>query len=147
MDGGWALYAEELALRGGYASTNAKVRIAMLVDLIRADARLIASVRIHTKQMPRDAAIEMLRTKGYWSRAEAAEEADRALVDHDAAAPALGRLAILALRDDFKKARGASFSEREFHDRLTSFGSAPISALRRIMVPGGVSLLGPANPS
>jgi hypothetical protein len=147
MNGGWALYAEELALRRGFATEEPKTRIAMLVDLIRADLRLIASVRIHTKQMPRDAVSDLLRTRGYWSRPEADEEAERILGDLDAAAPALGRLAIAALRDDAKKAGGASFVERDFHDRLLSYGSAPITVLRRAILPeGGDGLLPPLKP-
>lgn len=146
MTGGWGLYAEELALRRGYASDLAKVRIAMLVDLIRADLRLIACVRIHAKQMPRADAAEWLRNKGYWSRPEAVEEAERVLVDPDAAASALGRLAILALREDVKKAKGAAFVDRVFHDTLTAYGAAPISALRRAMLAQGAgALLGPAK--
>lgn len=146
MSGGWGLYAEELALRRGYAPNEPKVRIAMLVDLVRADLRLIAQVRMHTKAMPRQAAAEYLKSRGYWSRPEADEETERLLVDPDAAAPALGRLALLALREDVKKAQGAKFVDIEFHDRLTSFGTAPISALRRVMLPQGPGgLLGSAK--
>jgi len=146
MTGGWGLYAEELALRRGYATSDPKVRIAMLVDLVRSDLRLIAQARMHAKSMPRQAAAEYLKTRGYWSRPESDEEAERLLADPDNAAPALGRLALLALREDVKKAQGAKFVDIEFHDRLTSFGAAPISALRRVMLPQGQGgLLGSAK--
>jgi len=49
MTGGWGLYAEELALRRGYAASDPKVRIAMLVDPHPGGLRLIAQVRIHVE--------------------------------------------------------------------------------------------------
>jgi uncharacterized protein (DUF885 family) len=118
----------------------------MLVDLIRADLRLIAQVRLHAKAAPRAAVSELLMNRGYWSRPEADEEVERILVDPDAATAPLGRLAILALREDVKKAQGAKFVDIQFHDKLTSFGAAPLSAVRRVFLPQSPgALLGAAK--
>lgn len=133
---GWNLYAEELAVREGFQKGDSRVKIAMLTDLIRADARLAAGVRLHTLQLANAEAASWLAQEGFWPREVAAYEVERLLLDLDAGAPALGRLALLALRDDVKKSKGASFSPREFHDRLLSFGSAPVSAVRKVMLPG-----------
>jgi uncharacterized protein (DUF885 family) len=46
----------------------------------------------------------------------------------------LGKLEILKLREDYRKARGASFSLEEFHNRFLSQGTPPIKIIRRAML-------------
>ena len=46
----------------------------------------------------------------------------------------LGKLEILKLREDYKKARGAGFSLEEFHNRFLSQGIPPIKVVRRAML-------------
>jgi len=87
-----------------------------------------------------------LAREGYWPRDVASIEVARLLADPDAAAPALGRLELLALRDDVAKMKGKAFNAREFHVRLLSLGVAPVSALRQVLFPGsGAALLGAAK--
>lgn len=142
---GWALYAGELAVRGGLQKGDARLKMAMLADAIRADARLAASVRVHTLQLAPSEAASWLAREGFWPREVAAYEADRILVDADSGAPALGRLALIALRDDVKREKRASFSQSELHDRVLSFGGAPISAVRKVVLPGEERSLLPAS--
>jgi hypothetical protein len=138
---GWALYAEELCMRSGFKADDPKIRLAVLADLIRADAGLIASVRLHAKQTSFSDTTDYLSREAYWPRIVAATEVDRLLGDPGAACPALGRLEILALREDAKKAGGKLFVPRQFHERLLSFGEAPISILRRTILPSGPNAL------
>lgn len=146
MSEGWPLYAEELAVKGGFGASEKRIMAAGLLDLIRADARLAASVRLHAMGMTAPEAATWLASAGYWPRDVASIEVERLLADPDAAAPALGRLELLALRDDVAKAKGKAFSAREFHGRLLSLGVAPVSALRQVLFPGsGTDLLGAAK--
>jgi uncharacterized protein (DUF885 family) len=134
MSEGWGLYAEEIATRGGFGGGDQKLKLAMLADLIRADARLIASIRMQVSGLSLAGAADWLSGEAFWAQDEAALETDRLFGDPDRAAAALGRLAILKLASDVKTSKGATFSARDFHAQLLSFGSAPISALRKIFL-------------
>jgi len=136
MNEGWPLYAVDLTTLGGFGADAGRTRMAGLVGLIRADARLIAAIRIHAQGLPPADAAAWLSREGFWSRDEAAFEVEQLLADPDAPAAALGRLAIIALREDVKKAKGPSFSAREFHERLLVHGYAPVSVLRRAAFAG-----------
>jgi uncharacterized protein (DUF885 family) len=49
-----------------------------------------------------------------------------------------GKEAILELRSEYQKARGADYSEREFHERLMSQGTIPLGYIRdRVLHPEG----------
>ncbi|MDH5402540.1 MAG: DUF885 domain-containing protein, partial [Candidatus Heimdallarchaeota archaeon] len=46
----------------------------------------------------------------------------------------LGKLMIMKLRDDYQKEKGEDYSIKEFHDRLLSYGSPPITVVRKLML-------------
>jgi uncharacterized protein (DUF885 family) len=46
----------------------------------------------------------------------------------------LGRRAILSLRSEARRRRGARFDLRQFHDQLLSYGSVPPSLLRDLLL-------------
>ena len=137
MDEGWPLYSEELAVRQGFRSDDPRIKVAMLTDMIRADARLIASVRLHAMGASGGEMVAFLEREAYISKFEAAAETLRLLASPDGACPGLGRLAILALRDDLRRKQGDRFVLRTFHEKLLAYGSAPISVMRRILLGAG----------
>ncbi len=48
----------------------------------------------------------------------------------------LGKLQILQLREDVKKAKGAEFSLQKFHDEFVKQGGIPVQLIRKIVLPG-----------
>ena len=136
IEEGWALYAEEASVRGGFGADDPKLFVAMLADVIRADARLIASVRLHALGAPAKEVSSWLAREAYWSQGEANYETSKLLSDPDRCCAALGRLEIIALRDRLQSKQGKTFSPRVFHARLLGFGSAPISASWRALAGG-----------
>jgi uncharacterized protein (DUF885 family) len=78
-----------------------------------------------------------LEREAYIQKSEAAAETLRLLASPDRACPGLGRLAILALRDDVRRKQGDQFILRAFHEKLLAYGSAPISVMRRILLGTG----------
>ena len=51
----------------------------------------------------------------------------------------LGKLQIYKLREYYRRAKGASFTLRGFHDEFVRQGGLPIKLIRRIMLPGDTS--------
>ena len=146
MDEGWGLYAEELAVRLGFGSDDPKLKVGMLADMIRADARVSASVRLHTMGIPPAEVAAWLASEAYWPKLVAMDETAKLLADPTASDAGFGRLALIALRDDVKKLKGSAFVAQAFHMRLLSYGQAPIAALRRIFLPGSAApLVGPSK--
>ena len=84
---------------------------------------------------------------GRWSRAcassatrrssrksSARREAERGTFDPTYLVYTAGKLALLKLRHDWQEQQGGKPSLRAFHDALLAQGSAPIWALRRLML-------------
>jgi uncharacterized protein (DUF885 family) len=74
--------------------------------------------------------------KCFLPAAPAYEEALRGSFDPGYLAYTLGKLQILKLRDDYRRAKGKEFRLQTFHDEFVRQGSIPIKLIRRILLPG-----------
>ncbi len=127
---GWGLYAERLADEMELFEDEAE-RLGML-DLqgMRA-ARLVADTGIHAFGWSRERAIALLEDTGV-PPVDAAIETDRYItLPGQALSYRIGQLEIQRHRTEAAERDGPTFSLPDFHDRLLSLGSLPLSALRR----------------
>ncbi len=127
---GWALYCEELMWEQGFY-TDPKTRLLQLKDILWRACRVVIDVQLHTGEMTIDDAVKMLVETALLEKENAISEVKRYSQSPTQPMSYLaGKLAILDLRNEYKKVRGEQFNLKEFHDRLLSFGSLPIQLIR-----------------
>lgn len=128
---GWALYSERLAGELGLYHSKEEKLGALNYEAWRA-VRLVVDTGLHAKGWTRDEALAYFLANTGHSKIEAENEIDRYVMwPGQALAYKMGQLEILEMRDEAKKALGALFDLREFHDRLLSHGAVPMAAARR----------------
>jgi len=128
MAEGWASYAVDLAEEAGlltsseaYGQHRARIRMA---------ARAVVDVRLHQGRLSLEEAIAFYVSRVGMSVAAARGEAVKnSLFPGAACMYLLGWRTIWQLRHELQ----ARMSLREFHDRLLSFGSVPVSLIARAM--------------
>jgi uncharacterized protein (DUF885 family) len=119
---GWGLYVEELMTELGYLDSPA-TRLLRLKDLLWRAARVTVDVGLATGEMSFDDAVRFMVERPRLEPPNAVAEVRRyTLTPLQPSSYALGRAAILALRD---KARAAGWGMRLFHDRVLGAGSLP----------------------
>jgi uncharacterized protein (DUF885 family) len=133
---GWAHYAEQMMLEEGFANGDPKIKMGQLADALLRLCRLVVGIRLHTEGMTVEEGTRFFMANAYMGETPSRIEAERGTFDPTYLVYAVGKLAILKLRDDYKRSRGAEYSLREFHDRLLSNGNAPIRMHRQLMMPG-----------
>ena len=133
---GWAHYAEALMVEQGFGGGNPRFAMAQLSDALTRICRLLAGIRVHTRQWTVDDAQRCFEREAWVSPPAARREAERAAYDPTYGGYFLGKMAILTLRRDLQAAEGARFSLRRFHERLMTNGIAPIRAHRALLLPG-----------
>ncbi len=127
---GWALYAEQLADEMGLFSGELD-RLGMFGSQNFRAVRLVVDSGLHAFGWTRPQAIEYLQAHTTLNANEAASEIDRYVIwPGQATAYMLGRLEILAAREEWREAAGAAFDIRTFHDRVLEDGSVPLTFLR-----------------
>lgn len=132
---GWALYCEELMAHSGiYKDTSGAIINALEGVRFRA-VRIIVDVMLQTRQYSYEDAVNFMATTLKGNPVFYAREVKRYITDPGQASSYLvGKLQILDLLDDYKRAMADKFILKDFHDKLISHGSIPVKLVRRIMM-------------
>ncbi|MBV9746429.1 MAG: DUF885 domain-containing protein, partial [Acidobacteriia bacterium] len=131
---GWAHYSEQMMLDQGYGNGDLKLRLGQLQDALLRDARYIGGIQMHTGNMSFEQALDFFVKEGYQTRPMAEKEAKRGTSDPTYLVYTLGKLEILKLREDYRKAKGSQFSLEEFHNAFMKQGTPPIKIVRRALL-------------
>ena len=128
---GWAHYCEQMMVDEGFGGGDPKVRLAQLQEALLRDVRYVTGIKLHTAGWTVEQGTKLFQEKAFQERANAFEEARRGTYNPTYLYYTLGKLEILALRDEYRSRKGASL--REFHDAFVAQGSLPIPLVRKIL--------------
>lgn len=133
---GWAHYGEQMMIEQGFGGGDPKIRLAQLSEALLRDCRYVAGIQLHTQGMTVEQAAKLFVERGFQEPANAYEEARRGTYNPTYLYYTLGKLEILKLREDYRKAKGAQFSLERFHDDFIKCGPLPVKLVRQILLPG-----------
>ena len=127
---GWALYAEQLADEMKLFSGELD-RLGMFGSQNWRAVRLVVDSGMHSFGWTRQQAIDYMMAHTTANATDATSEIDRYIIwPGQATAYMLGRLEILAAREEARAAAGNTFDIKAFHDRVLEDGSVPLTFLR-----------------
>ncbi len=128
---GWALYAESLGEEMGIYRTPYEEFGRLSAEMWRA-CRLVVDTGLHAFGWSRERAIRYLADTAGIHESAAIAEVDRYILDPgQALGYKVGELRIQALRARAKRALGARFDLRRFHNALLDDGALPLDVLDR----------------
>jgi uncharacterized protein (DUF885 family) len=129
---GWGLYSEELMAELGYYTDEERL-MQLEWTLVRA-ARVVIDVGLHTQGMSFDDAVKMLTDRVHLEKTLAVSEVKRyTMTPTQPLSYLVGREAIFAMRDRYKKQRGDAFALRDFHAEVLGHGTIPVGLISREM--------------
>jgi uncharacterized protein (DUF885 family) len=129
---GWATYAEQLMVENGFGGEELKMQ--MLKMRLRMLINVIIDQKIHTAGMTEQQAMAMMMNEGYQEEGEAAGKWRRAcLSSTQLSTYYVGNLEMNEIRKSYEKQLGDEFNQKEYHDKLLSFGSPPPRFVRQLM--------------
>jgi uncharacterized protein (DUF885 family) len=131
---GWAHYSEQMILDEGFADGDPKIRLAQLHDALLRDCRYIVGIKLHTAGWTVEQGKQFFMKEGYQEAEGAFQESRRGTYNPTYLYYTLGKLQILKLREDYKKAKGADYSLLKFHDAFIRLGSIPLKQIRKLML-------------
>lgn len=131
---GWGLYTETLMHETGYLD-DPKVHLIYVKNSLWRAVRVVVDVGLHALGMSFEEAVSMLQEKLRMEHHMAAGEVRRYTMSPTyQSSYLLGRTAILELRDAYQEKAGPAFSLKAFHDKLLSYGSAPMTLIAQAML-------------
>lgn len=121
---GWALYCEELLYDLGYYK-DPRMRLMQLKDELWRACRVTIDVKLHTKQMSYEEAVNFLVDVAKLQKVNAEAEVKRyTSTPTQPMSYVIGKKQVMELKKEYKG------SLKEFHDKLLSFGSIPVKLIR-----------------
>ena len=126
---GWALYSEQLGKDIGFYQDPVSDYGRLSSELFRA-VRLVVDTGIHAKGWTRDQVVDFMRKSGAVDEPTIQSETDRYIAwPAQALSYKIGQLKFRELRERGRKALGANFDIRTFHDEMLNGGSMPLDLL------------------
>ncbi len=126
---GWAHYGELVALEEGFRAEDPRFAAGVALEALVRVTRLACAIGLHTGGMTVAAAARRFAEDALLQGSAAMSEARRGTFEPTYGRYTWGKLAILDVREQAKKAWGADFSLARFHRALLDLGSPPIGLL------------------
>jgi hypothetical protein len=130
---GWGTFCERLMLDQGWGGPLE--RLAHLKKQLENVARAIVDVRVHTRDMSRDAVLRFVKDEALQDEQFAANMWVRAITSSPQITTYhLGYREVTRLYEDVRRARGPAFRLREFMDGMMALGPVPLRHYRERML-------------
>jgi uncharacterized protein (DUF885 family) len=132
---GWALYGEEMLMRTGlYPEASASQGQILRLSRYRS-ARIGVDVNLHTGRWTFEQAVKYFMEAGGLDREAAEGEAAGAASDPTQKISYItGKWQIMRLLGKYRDRKGSAFRLGDFHDKLLSYGSLPLSIVEWLML-------------
>jgi len=128
---GWALYSERIVEEVGAYADPYQAYGHLQADLLRA-MRLVVDTGLHAMKWSRQQAVDYFHESSSLPEPEVQSETDRYMAwPGQALGYKIGQLRMLDLREKAKRALGAKFDVRAFHDEVLSGGAMPLDVLEQ----------------
>lgn len=131
---GWAHYGEQMMVEQGLENGDKRLKLAMLHKALRRCCRYLVALKMHTKGMTLDEAVSFFMNEAHEERANAERESRRGAIDATYLVYTLGKLQIMSLREDYKKAKGDKFTLLDFHNAFLGTGAPPVKMIREVLL-------------
>jgi len=131
---GWAVYTERMMLESGYENSD-EMWLMYYKWNLRTTCNTILDYSVHTKEMSKEAALNLLMNEAFQQKAEAEGKWRRVSVTQvQLCSYFTGYTEIYDFREELKKHAGEKFNLKQFHEKFLSYGSAPVKYIKDLML-------------
>lgn len=132
---GWAVYSELMMLENGYGNNEPEMWLLYYKWNLRSVCNTILDISVHTKNMSKDDALDLLTNQAFQQKTEAEGKWHRVQVTSvQLTSYFTGFYEITKLREAYKKKMGNAYKLKKFNEQFLSYGSAPVKYIRQILL-------------
>lgn len=132
---GWAVYTERMMLENGYGNNEDEMWLMYYKWNLRSTCNTILDYSVHTKNMSKEDALNLLINEAFQQKTEAEGKWKRVSVTQvQLCCYFTGYTEIYDFREELKKEQGDKFSLKQFHEKFLSYGSAPVKYIKELMM-------------
>jgi len=128
---GWPIFLEDMFMEKGYGNYDLRMRINQLKLLLKNVIDFQMDINVHEGTWTKEKVVEYMTVRGFMTKAEAERRWRQIVLSPGEGALAyIGYQEILDMEKDARKLKGDAFNEKEFLQKLLSYGAIPLRTLR-----------------
>jgi hypothetical protein len=132
---GWPIFLEDMFVESGYGNFDLRMRLNQLKLLLKTVIDFQMDISVHQGTYTKEKVIETMTVRGFMTKAEAERRWHWIVLNPgDGAQTYIGYQEILDLEKDCRKLMGEAFNNKDFLQKLLSYGAIPLRALKIKMV-------------
>ena len=128
---GWPIFLEDMFMEKGYGNYDLRMRINQLKLLLKNVIDFQMDINVHEGTWTKEKVVEYMTVRGFMTKAEAERRWRQIVLSPGEGALAyIGYQEILDMEKDARKLKGDAFNEKDFLQKLLSYGAIPLRTLR-----------------
>jgi hypothetical protein len=128
---GWPLYLEDMLVLNGYNNFDLRCRLNELKVLLKTVIGFQMDMNVHEGTYNREQVVNYMMRGGFMTQAEAERHWDFIVLNPgESSLPYIGYQEILDIEQDYRKLKGNAFNQKEFLQKLLSYGAIPLRTLK-----------------
>ena len=132
---GWAVYSELMMLENGYGNNEPEMWLLYYKWNLRSVCNTILDISVHTKNMSKEDALDLLTNQAFQQKTEAEGKWHRVQVTNvQLTSYYTGFKEITDLRSLWKEKQGNNYTLKAFNEKFLSYGSAPVKYIKELML-------------
>ena len=128
---GWPIFLEELFMESGYGNYDLRMRLNQLKLQLKTVIDFQMDINVHEGTWTKEKVVEYMTVRGFMTKAEAERHWNQIVLSPgEGALPYIGYQEILDMEKDQRKLKGEAFNDKDFLQKLVSYGAIPLRALK-----------------
>jgi uncharacterized protein (DUF885 family) len=128
---GWPAYIEDMLIQSGFGNFDLRMRLNQLKLMLKNVIDFQMDMNVHEAAYTKEQVVDYMMRGGFMTQAEAEARWNHIILNPGEAALAyIGYQEIMELERDYAKLKGAAFTQKDFLQKLTSFGALPLRTLK-----------------
>ncbi|HVP91736.1 MAG TPA: DUF885 family protein [Terriglobales bacterium] len=128
---GWPVYVEEMLIEGGFGNFDLRMRLNQLRLLLKTVIDFQMDMNVHEGTFNKEQVIGYMTRGGFMTPVEAERRWNQIVTSPgDGSLAYIGYQELLELEKDYRALKGNAFSQKEFLQKVLSFGAIPFRTLK-----------------
>jgi hypothetical protein len=128
---GWPMYVEEMFIQNGFGNFDLRMRLNQLKLLLKTVIDFQMDMNVHEGTYAKEKVVDYMVRGGFMTPAAAEGRWNQIVLNPGEASLAyVGYQEILELEKDYRALKGAAFSQKEFLQKILSYGAIPFRMLK-----------------
>jgi hypothetical protein len=128
---GWPIFLEQMLIESGYGEFDLRMRLNQLKLQLKTVIDFQMDINVHEGTWTKEKVVEYMTGRGFMTKAEADRRWNKIVLSPgEGAQTYIGYQELRDFEKDYRKLKGQAFNEKDFLQKVLSYGAIPLRTLK-----------------